>query len=443
MPSTARPITVILNANQSKKFVFLLDSLPSDVGLTSPNPQHTSILVEARKKFRVKPLDRIYLKGGTEFSPNSVEPLHEDVREVWVSKGEPFAGRSGPAPGSRRTGARVDVIAEESYVDPEAVKQLKSVAELEALGMPDLHPGNRFPIGCAVAARGIYPALIGTDIGCGIALYRLASIPSRIIPSKIADQLKGLDDPWDGDVRSWLAERIDRTSNFDASSLGTFTLDPGLGKSILEARSQSNPNPFYAAGTPELEAYVAEHDYAVQWARANRTLLLRIAACLGVGEDEWAAQTASKANRCHAQLSDKDMLAVPADNGVQEENCGYIERERHQPIWALLHVLAVGEISAGCWSLLETETIMPIRLHMVLETTSARRSHLQRNIPGTTTSLGSEVVCTDPALMKEERPEAYKSVEAVVNLEARGVAKGVAVLRPVVTYKVRSPWPKK
>jgi release factor H-coupled RctB family protein len=46
--------------------------------------------------------------------------------------------------------------------------------------------------------------------------------------------------------------------------------------------------------------------------------------------------------------------------------------------------------------------------------------------------------------MKEERPEAYKSVEAVVkDLEARGVAKGVAVLRPVVTYKVRSSWAKK
>ena len=64
---------------------------------------------------------------------------------------------------------------------------------------------------------------------------------------------------------------------------------------------------------------------------------------------------------------------------------------------------------------------------------------LQRNIPSTTTSLGSEVVCTDPALMKEERPEAYKSIEAVVkDLEGRGVARGVAMLRPVVTYKVRS-----
>lgn len=88
--------------------------------------------------------------------------------------------------------------------------------------MPDLHPGNRFPIGCAIAARGIYPALIGTDVGCGIALYRLALTPSRFIPAKIASRLRGLDDPWNGDVVGWLSERgVHKESEFDRSSLGT------------------------------------------------------------------------------------------------------------------------------------------------------------------------------------------------------------------------------
>jgi release factor H-coupled RctB family protein len=138
MPSNARPVTVILNANQSKRFVLLLEPIPPTT-VDEPNPeqttnaQHTSILTEARKKFRVKPLDRIFLKGGTEFLPSSSESLHDDVREVWVSKGEPFAGKAGPAPGSSRSGVRVDVIAEESFVDGEAVKQLKAVAGLEGV----------------------------------------------------------------------------------------------------------------------------------------------------------------------------------------------------------------------------------------------------------------------------------------------------------------------
>lgn len=56
----------------------------------------------------------------------------------------------------------------------------------------------------------------------------------------------------------------------------------------------------------------------------------------------------------------------------------------------------------------------------------------------TTTSLGSEVVCLDSDLLIEERPEAYKDVQCVVeDMEAENVCKGVVVLRPIVTYKVR------
>lgn len=52
------------------------------------------------------------------------------------------------------------------------------------------------------------------------------------------------------------------------------------------SHSQSNPNPFYAQDTPELEEYLAEHDYAVKWAVANRDLVAhRIATCLGLGDE--------------------------------------------------------------------------------------------------------------------------------------------------------------
>lgn len=53
-----------------------------------------------------------------------------------------------------------------------------------------------------------------------------------------------------------------------------------------------------------------------------------------------------------------------------------------------------------------------------------------------TTSLGSCVVCTDSELLVQERPEAYKSVQAVVDdMEESGIAEGVVVLRPYVTFK--------
>ncbi|KAF8608183.1 release factor H-coupled R [Ceratobasidium sp. AG-I] len=506
MPSNVRPLTIILNANQSKRIAYLL---PLDAPTTPESnagghdestSQHALILSEARKKFRLKALNTIYLKGGSEFLPTST--LHPSAREVWVSKGEAYVGKAGPAPGTTRgwEDVRVDVIAEESYVDPEAVKQLRAVADLEgvraAIGMPDLHPGNRFPIGCAIAAQGIYPALIGTDVGCGIALYKLASTPSRLVPSKIASQLIGLDDPWDGDTRKWLKDRgVERESEFDKTSLGTVgagnhfaeicvvesvknqekceelgvkegimyllvhTGSRGLGKSILIAHTQSNSNPFYAKGTPELEAYLAEHDDAVRWAVANRDLVAhRIATCLGLGlelgdgegggEGTGPKMPEKIVDVTHNSVTRHTLEISTPSRGDGEGGGGEVEREE---VW--IHRKGAAPADKGVapcpgsrgdfsW-LLEPIGDGHDNAHSLAH--GAGRLHprnaatLQRNIPSTTTSLGSEVVCTDPALMKEERPEAYKSVEAVVkDLEGRGVARGVAMLRPVVTYKVRS-----
>jgi len=88
--------------------------------------------------------------------------------------------------------------------------------------MPDLHKGDRFPIGCAIAANGIYPALIGSDIGCGISVYPLGAKPSHLTPEKLALKLKELDEPWEGDVKAWLnLYGINKETEFDARSLGT------------------------------------------------------------------------------------------------------------------------------------------------------------------------------------------------------------------------------
>ncbi|CAE6475509.1 unnamed protein product [Rhizoctonia solani] len=487
MPSNTSPLTIILNANQSKRAIYLLP-------LDTPS-QHSLILTEARNKFRLKSLSQIYLKGGTLFLPD--QTLHQDVREVWVSKGEPYVGKDAPAPGVVGANAadrevRVDVIAEESCVDPEAVKQLKAVAGLEgvvaAIGMPDLHPGNRFPVGCAIAAHGVYPALIGTDVGCGIALYRLAATPSRFAPSKIASRLRGLDDPWDGNVSAWLAQRgVHKESDFDKLSLGTVgagnhfaeicvvedikdeeacerigvrngvvyllvhTGSRGLGKSILEAHSQTNSNPFYPDGSPELNAYLEEHDYAVQWAVANRDLVAyRIASCLGLTlEDNDETEHTQSRPVMPEKLVDVTHNSVTKHNlsiGSQESQDVWVHRKGAAPAnmgvapcpgsrgdfsWLLQ---PVGDGNDNAHSLAHGAG----RLHPRSAAT------LRKNVPGSTTNLGSEVVCTDPALMIEERPEGYKGIQAVVDdLEKRGCARGIAKLRPIVTYKVRNEFTKK
>ena len=351
--SSARPLTVILNTNHTKRFALILQ--PSDV-----NGAKDSILRESRNKFRIKALSVIYLRGGTLL--DDVTGLAESDSMVWVGKGELYNGP--PANPSRSNNpAEVRIIAEKSFIDDHAIKQLEMIAGFPgvrlAVGMPDLHPGNRFPIGCAIASGrvgtfgaphsksfislsestdGVYPALIGSDIGCGIALYHL-SPHSRSLPTskKVAAMLTGLDEPWAaGSVTDWLARYgIVHSSAYDqslgtvgagnhfaeictverivdeaaADSLGVtsdgvyllgFFVDPlvfaleriliftlvhsgsrGLGGSILSTHTTEESNPYLPPDSPLLHPYLAEHDHAVKWAIANRDLLAhRIKQCL-------------------------------------------------------------------------------------------------------------------------------------------------------------------
>jgi release factor H-coupled RctB family protein len=54
------------------------------------------------------------------------------------------------------------------------------------------------------------------------------------------------------------------------------------------------------------------------------------------------------------------------------------------------------------------------------------------------TKIGSHVICEDKELLYEEAPEAYKNITVVIDdLVQAGLIEVIAILKPVVTYKVR------
>lgn len=56
----------------------------------------------------------------------------------------------------------------------------------------------------------------------------------------------------------------------------------------------------------------------------------------------------------------------------------------------------------------------------------------------TRTNLGSYVICEDKELLYEEAPQAYKNISTVMDdLVTAGLAEVIAILRPLITYKVR------
>ncbi|KZT52419.1 release factor H-coupled R [Calocera cornea HHB12733] len=464
-------ITLILNTNHTKQAV---------VWATPPHTTGTALLAQAQNKFRSKALATVFQRGGVALGEDEQLPPEED--RVWIAKGEAYAGPPVTLP-LREPGdaAEVRIIAERSFVSDEALKQLERVASLPgvrvAVGMPDLHPGSRFPIGCALVADGVYPALIGSDIGCGISLYRLASLPARLDAAKLAARLTGLDEPWAGDTRAWLERYgVHQATAFDDCSLGTvgggnhfaevcrvesitdeagarelgMTEDElylmvhsgsrGLGSSILSSQTASSS--YLPASSPALAPYLEQHDGAVLWACANRDLIAhRLSACLGLpGEAEpqkLLEVTHNSVTPCPGGPGGDDAHgarrwlhrkgAAPSDTtGTGIVPC---PGSRGDFSW-LLRPIGDGLLNAH--SLAHGAGRLRARSEMHTQPPSARAKLVD-------TPLGSRVVCEDPALLLEERPEAYKAVEGVVgDMEAAGVAQRVLCLRPVVTYKCRA-----
>ena len=65
--------------------------------------------------------------------------------------------------------------------DPLALDQLEATSRLEGMdrvvGLPDLHAGNGIAVGAAFwSQKRIWPHLVGSDIGCGMAAIVWAAI---------------------------------------------------------------------------------------------------------------------------------------------------------------------------------------------------------------------------------------------------------------------------
>lgn len=85
MPS--KPLTVILNFDQSRKFVLLI---PDADGPDARKDLHERILREGKNKFRLKGLTSVFLQGGSLLDDQAILP--DNMTQVWVGKGEPYAG---------------------------------------------------------------------------------------------------------------------------------------------------------------------------------------------------------------------------------------------------------------------------------------------------------------------------------------------------------------
>ncbi|MDQ0251238.1 release factor H-coupled RctB family protein [Sphingomonas kyeonggiensis] len=365
------------------------------------------------------------------------------------------------------TTASIHIVASpESWIEQLAIEQLHQTAALPGIeavvGLPDLHAGRGIAVGAAFWSRGlVYPHLVGSDIGCGMGLWRTGMKLRKFRPDTAVRKLHGLEEAWEGDVAARLAEadlpalpcdalgtigggnhfaellRFEEV--FDADLFAELGLDAravhlmvhsgsrGLGQAILDRHRARHNVDGLATGTSDCVAYLAEHDAAVRWAMLNRVVIAERFL------DRLGAEGARLLDICHnsvtphrdgwlhrkgAAPADKGLVVIPGSRG----DMTYLVRPRPgAPADAALDSLAHG--AGRKWSRSEARDKLGRRF---------RIADLER------TALGSRVICEDRDLIFEEAPQAYKDIHQVVHdLEQHGLVDLVATLRPLVTYKTR------
>ena len=357
----------------------------------------------------------------------------------------------------------VSVIAgDRSWIEGDALVQLERVARLpgmiRAVGLPDLHAGAGAPIGAALLSDRVWPHLVGSDIGCGVALWRLPA-KRGLSAERIAKLLSGLDRVRSGELDDGWADRFGAP---DHEALGTIgagnhfvevgrvheVFDPvaaagaglelgglvllvhtgsrGLGREILMRYTRAHA----AAPCPEdlLETYLAEHDAAMRFATANR-----------------AAVAQRAATRLGIELDASTPLLDLTHNAVARTDAGWLHRKGAAPNLGGLVALP-GSRGARSYVVSSTddEAARAAALWSVAHGAGRKYSRSSardrfREVPRRalrTSEWGSVVICSDPQLLLEEAPGAYKDIERVVGdlVDARLVTPVVATV-PVVTYK--------
>ena len=230
--------------------------------------------------------------------------------------------------------ARVPVKIWSDVVEESALAQLKNIAALpfvfkHVAAMPDVHLGKGATVGSVVATEGaVVPAAVGVDIGCGMCAVKLKGVRSARLDGKLAKLRSEIErsvpvgfnqnrDP-DERAQNWarwadfpeLHKRAQGLKGKALRQLGSLgggnhfievCLDTedavwvmlhsgsrNIGKSLAEYHIDgakglmkkmfvSLPDPdlaYYAAGTPEYDAYLRDLHWAQDYALMNRELMM-------------------------------------------------------------------------------------------------------------------------------------------------------------------------
>jgi release factor H-coupled RctB family protein len=231
-------------------------------------------------------------------------------------------------------------------------------------------------------------------------------------------------------------ERVENAEAFEKAGLSAEQVNllvhsgsRGFGEAILREHVEKFRFEGMDSGSPEAAEYLARHDHARHWAEANRAL---IAARV---TDQLGAEGQRRFDVCHNWIEPRVVGGRTCwlhRKGAAPSTCGPLVIPGSRGAFSYL-VLPVDASERSCYSLAHGAGRKWAR--------TASRERLEKRFTAkdlTRTELGSHVICEDRELLYEEAPQAYKNITVVIDdLVREGLIQIIALLRPVVTYKVR------
>jgi release factor H-coupled RctB family protein len=364
----------------------------------------------------------------------------------------------------------VSVIASnDTWIEHDAIQQLVKTSQLDgvirSVGLPDLHPGRGYPIGAAFLTKEIiYPALVGNDIGCGMSLWCTGLSAKKIKRERLEKNLGSIDDALDDSWNTLLEERaaalgvnlgahrqvigtigggnhfaellmIDEV--YTTTSSHEIQLDPstlsllvhsgsrGLGEQILRSHVDQFSHAGLSVRSDAFDSYIDQHNHALAFARLNREFIarrmldrLKTTGECGLDVHHNLVEPLRDEGWVHRKgvnPADKGLVMLPGSRG----DYSYLLR----PTESSASLMSLAHGAGRKWKRSDCKGRLTNRYTV---------EDLKR------TGFGSHVICKDRDLIFEEAPEAYKSVQTVLDsMLAAGLVEVIARFKPVLTYKTR------
>lgn len=368
------------------------------------------------------------------------------------------------------------IASDKSWIEGLAIEQLKLASELSgverAAAMPDLHPGNSYPIGVAIITKDIiYPYLIGSDIGCGMGLFKTTLKANKVNLDKLLKKLNDFEDyQYDIDEELYQNYSVEKTAfDFAMGTIGggnhfaelqsiekvfdqrTFD-EAGLDKKyafiLVHSGSRSYGKDIIDRYIAKYKAegilvsddagrlYLKDHDNALNWAKLNRRIIAdKFAGCISTT----AENVIDLAHNSISAISENDNTLWLHRKGAAPSNEGLV-------------IIPGSRGSLNYLVKLNSQSDNTLDDSLIKETGYSlahgagrkwargqvkSRIEKKQNVESLKqTKLGSRVICSDKEKLYDEAPEAYKNINTVISdMVDLGLIEVLAALRPLITFK--------